>query len=53
VQIKPRDVQYYKTPAGKLPAKEGLSSVKDGLTQAILYKGFGKLDSVSLVKLEA
>jgi putative addiction module killer protein len=36
--IKPRGVQYYETPAGKLPAKDWLESLKDGLTQAILYK---------------
>jgi len=38
VQIKQRVVDYYKTPAGKEPAKEWLSSIKDKLTQAILYK---------------
>ena len=38
MQIKPRDVQYYETPTGKLPAKDWLESVKDSLTQAILYK---------------
>jgi len=38
VQVKPRDIQYYETPAGKVPAKDWLSAVKDGLTQAILYK---------------
>ena len=38
VQIKPRVIDYYKAPAGKEPAKEWLSSTKDKLTQAILYK---------------
>ncbi len=38
MQIKQRVVDYYKTPTGKEPAKEWLSSVKDTLTQAILYK---------------
>lgn len=38
MQIKQRDVQYYETPNGKLPAKEWLLSIKDNLTQAILYK---------------
>lgn len=38
MQIKQRVVDYYKTPTGKEPAKEWLSSVKDMLTQAILYK---------------
>ena len=31
-------IDYYKTSTGKEPAKEWLSSVKDTLTQAILYK---------------
>ncbi len=38
MQIKQRAVDYYRTPAGKEPAKEWLSSIKDKLTQAILYK---------------
>ncbi len=38
VQIKQRVVDYYRTPAGKEPAHEWLSSIKDKLTQAILYK---------------
>lgn len=38
MQIKQRAVDYYRTSAGKEPAKEWLSSVKDKLTQAILYK---------------
>lgn len=38
MQIKQRAVDYYKTPNGKEPAKESLSSIKDKLTQAILYK---------------
>ena len=36
--IKRRSVEYYQTPAGKEPAREWLSSIKDKLTQAILYK---------------
>ena len=48
MQIKQRVVNYYKTPTGKVPAKEWLSAVKDTLTQAILYKrirqaGLGQL----------
>ena len=48
MQIKQRVIEYYKTPTGKEPAKEWLSSVKDMLTQAILYKrirqaGLGQL----------
>ena len=38
MQIKQRVIDYCKTPTGKEPAKEWLSSVKDILTQAILYK---------------
>ncbi len=38
MQIKHRSVDYYRTPAGKEPAKEWLSSIKDKMTQAILYK---------------
>lgn len=38
MQAKPRSIDYYKTRTGKEPAKEWLSSVKDTLTQAILYK---------------
>jgi putative addiction module killer protein len=38
VQIKPREVHYFETPAGKAPARDWLSSIKDKLTQAILYK---------------
>ena len=38
MQVKPRDIEYYETAAGKIPAKERLSNVKDGLTQALLYK---------------
>ena len=38
MQIKARQIEYYETPNGKLPAKEWLSSVRDGLSQAILYK---------------
>ena len=64
MQIKPRDVQYYETPTGKLPAKDWLESLKDGLTQAILYKRirqaglgqFGKVrslgDGVSELKID-
>ena len=38
MQIKPRSVEYYKTLSGKESAREWLSSIKDTLTQAILYK---------------
>jgi putative addiction module killer protein len=38
MRIKQRVVDYYRTPAGKEPAREWLSSIKDKLTQAILYK---------------
>ena len=38
MQIKQRVIEYYKTPSGKVPAKELLSAVKDTLTQAILCK---------------
>jgi len=54
VQVKSRDIQYYQTPGGKILSKDWLSAVKDGLTQAILYKRirqagigqFGKTRSV-------
>ncbi len=63
MQVKSRDIQYYETPTGKLPAKDWLESLKDGLTQAILYKRirqtglgqFGKVrnlgDGVSELKI--
>jgi putative addiction module killer protein len=38
MQIKQRAVAYYQPPAGKIPVQEWLSSIKDKLTQAILYK---------------
>ena len=38
MQSKQRAVDYYRTPAGKAPAQEWLSAIKDKLTQAILYK---------------
>ena len=38
VKIKERLVEYFYTPSGKAPAKEWLNSIKDKLTQAILYK---------------
>ena len=38
MQVKERSIEYYKTPGGKEPAKDWMSSVKDNLTQAILYK---------------
>lgn len=38
MQIKQRNVYYYETPTGRLPAQEWLSSIKDKVTQAILYK---------------
>ena len=64
MQIKPREIQYYETPAGKLPAKDWLEALKDGLTQAVLYKRirqaglgqFGKTrnvgDGVSELKID-
>lgn len=64
MQIKQREIQYYETPNGKLPAKEWLSSLKDGLSQAILYKRirqaglgqFGKIrnigDGISELKID-
>lgn len=38
VKIKERLVEYFRTPGGKLPAQEWLHSIKDKMTQAILYK---------------
>ncbi len=38
MKIKERLVEYFYTPSGKAPAKEWLDSIKDKLTQAILYK---------------
>jgi putative addiction module killer protein len=38
VKIKERVVEYFYTPAGKAPAKDWLNSIKDKLTQAILFK---------------
>ena len=38
MQIKQRLIDYYQTPSGKVPAREWLSSLKDKVTQAILYK---------------
>jgi putative addiction module killer protein len=38
VKIKERLVEYFYTPSGKSPAKDWLNSIKDKLTQAILYK---------------
>ena len=38
MKIKERLVEYFTTPSGKLPAKDWLNSIKDKLTQAILYK---------------
>ena len=38
MQIKQRLVSYYRTSVGKAPAQEWLASIKDKLTQAILYK---------------
>lgn len=54
MQIKQRTVDYYKTPAGKMPAQEYLLSLKDKLTQAMLFKRirqagqgqFGKIRNV-------
>jgi putative addiction module killer protein len=54
IQIKRRVVDYYKTSSGKEPAKEWLSSIKDTLTQAILYKrirqaGLGQFGKIRIV----
>lgn len=38
MKIKERLVDYFYTSSGKAPAKEWLNSIKDKLTQAILYK---------------
>ncbi len=38
VKIKERLLEYFYTLSGKAPAKDWLNSVKDKLTQAILYK---------------
>lgn len=38
METKERLVEYFYTPSGKAPAKEWLNSIKDRLTQAILYK---------------
>ena len=38
MKIKERLVEYFYAPSGKAPVKDWLNSVKDKLTQAILYK---------------
>lgn len=38
MKIKQRRVDYYSTPSGKQPARDWLLSIKDKLTQAILFK---------------
>lgn len=38
MKIKERLVDYFMTPTGKIPAQDWLNSIKDKLTQAILYK---------------
>lgn len=38
MQIKRRLIDYYRTTSGKEPVREWLSSLKDKITQAILYK---------------
>ena len=38
MQVKPRVVEYYRTTTGKEPAKEWLNTLKDKVTQAIIYK---------------
>lgn len=38
MRIKERLVEYFYTPNGKAPAQDWLNSIKDKLTQAILYK---------------
>ena len=38
MNIKHRRVDYFSTPSGKHPARDWLLSIKDNLTQAILFK---------------
>lgn len=38
MRVKERLVEYFYTASGKTPAKEWLNSIKDKLTQAILFK---------------
>ena len=38
MKVKERLVEYFYTASGKAPAKEWLNSIKDKLTQAILFK---------------
>lgn len=38
MQIRQRLIDYYETSSGRAPAREWLSSLKDKITQAILYK---------------
>lgn len=40
--VKPRDIHYYTTANGKQPVRKWLESVKDSMTQAILYKRIRK-----------
>jgi putative addiction module killer protein len=64
MQIKQRLIDYYRTSSGREPVREWLSSLKDKITQAILYKRirqaglgqFGKTrnvgDGVSELKID-
>lgn len=38
MEVKSRIIEYYTTSSGKQPVRTWLSSIKDKLTQAILYK---------------
>lgn len=38
MDVKPRDIHYYTTANGKQPVRKWLESIKDSMTQAILYK---------------
>lgn len=38
MDVKPRDILYYTTANGKQPVRKWLESIKDSMTQAILYK---------------
>lgn len=38
MKVKQRRVDYYSTPSGKQPARDWLLSIKDKLTQAIIFK---------------
>lgn len=42
--VKSRCIEYFITPSGRMPAKEWLESMKDKVTQAILYKRIRQAD---------